>query len=98
MGHESGVFTGDLVGAAYRGARWRDLPEEYPDGSTCWRRLRMWEEQGVWLRPWRKLLGQMDERKLLDWDEAILDATFVTAKKGPRGRQDPKCPSDYPGA
>jgi transposase len=23
------------------GARWRDLPDEYPDGSTCWRRLRI---------------------------------------------------------
>jgi hypothetical protein len=42
----------------------------------------MWEEQGVWLRAWRKLLGQLDERKLLGWEEAFLDATFVTAKKG----------------
>jgi len=48
------------------GARWRDLPEEYPDGSTCWRRLRMWKEQGVWLRAWRKL-SQMGQRGLLDW-------------------------------
>jgi transposase len=47
------------------GARWRDMPDEYPDGSTSWRRLRMWEEQGVWLRAWRKLLAQMDERKLV---------------------------------
>src|ERR1039458_9435270 len=62
--------------------RWRDMPEEYPHGSPRWRRLRMWEEQGVWLRAWRKLLGQMDERGLLDWEEAFLDATFVTAKKG----------------
>jgi transposase len=29
------------------GARWRDMPDEYGDGSTCWRRLRMWEEPGV---------------------------------------------------
>ena len=64
------------------GARWRDMPEPYPDGSTCWRRLRNWEEQGIWLKAWRKLLGQMDERKLLDWEEAFLDATFITAKKG----------------
>jgi hypothetical protein len=42
----------------------------------------MWKEQGVWLRAWRKLLGQLDERKLLGWEEAFLDATFVTAKKG----------------
>lgn len=31
------------------GARWQDLPSEYPSPSTCWRRLRMWEEKGVWL-------------------------------------------------
>ncbi len=27
------------------GARWQDLPEKYPHPSTCWRRLRDWEEQ-----------------------------------------------------
>src|SRR5216683_613846 len=32
------------------GARWQDLPEEYPHPSTCWRRLRDWEEQGVWMK------------------------------------------------
>jgi transposase len=64
------------------GARWRDLPGEYPNGSTCWRRLRMWEEQGIWLRAWQALLARMNERKLLDWEEAFLDATFVLAKKG----------------
>jgi transposase len=31
------------------GARWQDLPEKYPHPSTCWGRLRDWEEQGVWL-------------------------------------------------
>jgi transposase len=24
------------------GARWCDLPEEFPSPSTCWRRLRDW--------------------------------------------------------
>jgi hypothetical protein len=42
----------------------------------------MWEEQGIWLKAWRKLLGHLDERRLLDWEEALLDATFITAKKG----------------
>jgi transposase len=66
------------------GARWRDMPEPYPDGSTCWCRLRSWEEEGVWLRGWRKLLSMLDQRRLLDWEEAFLDATFVTAPKGAR--------------
>ncbi len=66
------------------GARWRDMPDEYPDGSTCWRRLRAWEEQDVWLKAWQKLLSLLDQRGLLDWEEAFLDATFITAKKGAR--------------
>jgi len=32
------------------GARWQDIPEEFPSPSTCWLRLRDWEEQRVWLR------------------------------------------------
>src|ERR1700729_3384637 len=67
MGLQPSMFTG-ILWVLRTGARWRDLPEGYPDGSTCWRRLRMWEEQGVWLRVWRKLLAQMDERGLLDWE------------------------------
>ena len=39
------------------GARWRDLPEGYPSGSTCWRRLRQWDEDGTWLRMWRSFHG-----------------------------------------
>ncbi len=34
------------------GARWRDLPERYPSDSTCWRRLRDWEQEDVWLNIW----------------------------------------------
>ena len=31
------------------GARWCDLPGGVSLASTCWRRLRDWEEQEVWL-------------------------------------------------
>jgi transposase len=64
------------------GAAWRFLPEEYPSPSTCWRRLKQWEEEGVWLRAWRTLLGPLDSRGLLRWDEAFLDGSFAAAKKG----------------
>lgn len=66
------------------GARWQDLPGRYPSPSTCWRRLKMWTEQGVWLKVWRAFLGELDERGQLDWSEAFLDATFIPAKKGGR--------------
>jgi transposase len=64
------------------GARWRDLPKEYPSPSTCWRRLRQWEEQDVWLNIWRQFLGELDQRGKLDWSESFLDGSFVPAKKG----------------
>jgi transposase len=42
------------------GARWQDLPDRDPSPSSCWRRLRLWEEQGIWLDVWRKFLAMLD--------------------------------------
>jgi transposase len=64
------------------GARWQDLPEEFPSPSTCWRRLRDWEEQGVWLTIGRAFLGELHEQQQLKWSEAFLDGSFAPAKKG----------------
>ncbi len=64
------------------GARWQDLPDRYPSASTCWRRLRLWEEHGVWLDVWRKFLFMLDEKGALDWQEAFIDGSFAPAKKG----------------
>jgi transposase len=64
------------------GARWKDLPDKYPSPSTCWRRLRDWEEQDVWLDIWRKFLGELDEQGRLDWEETFADGSFAPAKKG----------------
>src|SRR5271165_7129864 len=47
------------------GARWRDLPAEYPSGVTCWRRLRRWEDEGVWLEAWQQLLAALNQQQLL---------------------------------
>ena len=66
------------------GAPWRDLPKEYPSASTCWRRLQVWEEQGVWLEIWRAFLAELDEKGKLDWSECFADASFAPAKKGAR--------------
>jgi transposase len=71
------------------GARWRDLPTEYPSASTCWRRLRQWEQQGVWLKVWRQFLSELDQRGKLDWSESFLDGSFAPAKKGARASAKP---------
>ena len=67
------------------GARWKDLPERYPSPSTCWRRLKKWEEEDVWLSIWRAFLGELDEREQLDWSESFMDGSFSSAKKGASG-------------
>lgn len=64
------------------GARWKDLPREYPSATTCWRRLRDWEEAGVWLSIWRAFLSELDDAGQLDWHEVFADGTFASAKKG----------------
>ncbi|TWT60935.1 transposase [Rubinisphaera italica] len=64
------------------GARWKDLPERYPSPATCWRRLKEWTESGVFRKAWIRLLGQLDEFREIDWEEAIADGTFAPAKKG----------------
>jgi transposase len=64
------------------GARWRDLPERYPSASTCWRRLRDWEEEDLWLNIWRVFLWALDAQGRLNWDEVFMDGSFASAKKG----------------
>ena len=75
------VFEG-ILWVLRSGARWKDLPQEYPSPSTCWRRLRAWEETGVWEQAWRTLLAQLDQQQHLGWEEVFTDATFSPAKKG----------------
>lgn len=64
------------------GARWQDLPQGYPSPSTCWRRVKRWAEQDLWLKIWRTFLSQLDAAGVLDWEEAFIDASFAPAKKG----------------
>ena len=75
------VFEG-IAWVLRSGARWQDLPKAYPSPTTCWRRLQEWEEQGLWLKIWRKFLSELDERSQLEWEETFADGSFAPAKKG----------------
>ena len=75
------VFGG-VLWVLRAGARWKDMPDRFPSYSTCRRRLIEWEEQDAWLKAWRSLLGQLDERGRLRSDEAFADGGFAPAKKG----------------
>ena len=79
---DSRVVLEGILWIARNGARWKDLPAEYPSPTTCWRRLRDWEEQDVWLTIWRTFLGNLNRKRRLDWSEAFIDGSFASAKKG----------------
>lgn len=75
------VFEG-ILWILRSGARWKDLPPEYPSPSTCWRRLNKWSEEGVWEDVWREYLRQLDALGMINWQETFIDATFMPAKRG----------------
>jgi transposase len=67
------------------GARWQDLPRRYGHPTTCWRRLRRWQEEGVWQRILEALLATLDAQGRLAWQRGCLDASFAPAKRGEQG-------------
>jgi transposase len=66
------------------GIPWEMLPQEMGcgSGSTCWRRLREWQEAGVWEELHRVLLDRLGEADRIDWERASLDSASVAAKRG----------------
>ena len=72
------------------GARYKDVPGHFPSGSTCWRRLHWWYEQGAILDAWQTILGLLDKKGRLSWEECFADATFAPAKKGVKPSAKPK--------
>jgi|SRR5215212_543701 len=66
------------------GIPWEMLPKEMGcgSGSTCWRRLRDWEEAGVWRELHRVLLDRLGDADRIDWSRASLDSAIVPAKRG----------------
>jgi transposase len=79
------------------GLPWEMLPAEMGCGSgmSCWRRLRDWQEAGVWAALHRVLLERLHGAGQLDWSRASLDSASVPAKRGarPPGRTRPTAAS-----
>ena len=66
------------------GIPWEMLPKEMGcgSGSSCWRRLRDWQEAGVWEKLHRVLLDRLGEGEEIDWERASMDSASVPAKRG----------------
>jgi len=66
------------------GIPWEMLPQEMGCGSgvTCWRRLRDWQDAGVWDALHRELLDRLGDAGQIDWSRASLDSASIPAKGG----------------
>ncbi|MFI1995332.1 IS5 family transposase [Actinoplanes sp. NPDC020271] len=77
------VLSGILF-VLFTGIRWEWLPRElgFGCGMTCWRRLRDWNNAGVWQRLHEVLLAELRAAGKLDLSRAVVDSSHVRALKG----------------
>ena len=69
------------------GIPWADLPAEMGCGCgmSCWRRLKAWQDAGVWSRLYQFLLEYLDDAGQIDWSKAAVDSSFARAFGGVEG-------------
>jgi transposase len=75
---------GGIIFVLRTGCPWRLLPMELGCGSgtTCWRRLRDWQEAGVWEKLHTKLRNWLGGEAAIDWSRTSMDSLSVRAKRG----------------
>jgi transposase len=68
----------------YTAIPWERLPFEVAgcSGMTCWRRLRAWQDAGLWDRIHRHMLDRLNLAGEIDWSRASVDSSSVAAKRG----------------
>jgi transposase len=68
------------------GIPWEMLPQELGCGSgmTCWRRLRDWQEAGVWQLIHFVFLDWLARCGQIEWSRAIVDGSSLLAVFGGR--------------
>ncbi len=77
------VLTGILF-VLKTGIAWDDLPADLGCGcgKTCRHYLRLWHEAGVWRQLHNLLLAELNAADQIDWNRALIDATFAKAPEG----------------
>ena len=69
-----------ILHVLHTGIAWEDLPQEYGYGSgvTAWRRLRDWQQAGVWdALLHQRLLEKLNAAGAIDWSRASVDGSHV---------------------
>jgi transposase len=77
------ILTGILL-VLKTGIAWDDLPAELGCGcgTTCRHSLRLWHQADVWLKLHAVLLAELHGADQIDWERALIDASFAQAPEG----------------
>ena len=77
------ILTGILF-VLKTGIGWEYLPSELGCGcgKTCHHYLRAWHQAGVWLKLHAILLAELNGADKIDWQRALIDASFTKAPEG----------------
>ena len=77
------ILTGILF-VLKTGIAWDDLPAELGCGcgKTCRHYLQAWHTAGVWLQLHALLLAELNGADEIDWERALIDASFAKAPEG----------------
>src|SRR5438094_6767601 len=67
-----------------RGIPWEMLPQELGCGSgmSCWRRVRDWQQAGIWQLIQFVLLDWLARYGQIDWSRAVVDSCSIRAVFG----------------
>jgi len=80
--HDTRAVLNGVLWVLGTGAQWRELPEKYPPFQTCHRRFQQWVRSGKLEQALKLLAARLHAQGKLNLDEAFVDATFASAKKG----------------
>ncbi len=78
-GRDNRLFVEAVLWVARTGAPWRDLPAEFGNWNSTFRRFRRWAKSGVWSRIFEILIEDPDLEHL------IIDATIIRAHQHAAG-------------
>jgi len=83
-GSPTGFALEGIMFVLVTGCRWRDLPPQlgWGLGHTAWRRLREWDDAGVWDGLHRLVLDELSAAGVLDWSRASIDGVSYAPKGG----------------
>jgi len=80
--HDTRAVLNGVLWILGSGAQWSEMPAKYPPYQTCHRRFQQWIGEGKLVAVLRLLARHLHERGKLNLEEAFVDATFASAKKG----------------